>query len=99
VRGGETTKITFCKGSAVLAGHSRSAFSITYGGNSLLGGTMEFCRRSTNFRGPINRKTIEFMRRAKKEELPSVLSGGIRFALPPYGFVGQISESIIRRYR
>jgi hypothetical protein len=35
--------------------------------NSLLGETMEFCRRSTNSRGPINRKAMEFMRRAKME--------------------------------
>src|SRR5215469_12855424 len=28
---------------------------------------MEFCGRSTNLRGPINRKTMEFIRRAKPE--------------------------------
>jgi hypothetical protein len=40
---------------------------MTCGKNSLLGETMEFCRRSTNSRGPINRKAMEFMRRAKME--------------------------------
>jgi hypothetical protein len=33
--------------------------------NSLLGGTMEFCRRSTNSNGRINRKAMEFLSAAK----------------------------------
>jgi hypothetical protein len=45
--------------------HNRTAFSITSEKNSLLGGTIEFCRGSTNSRAPINRKTTESMRRAK----------------------------------
>src|SRR5271169_5579196 len=36
--------------------------STTCTANSLLSGSMEFCRRSTNSSGLINRKTIEFVR-------------------------------------
>src|SRR5262249_22402634 len=39
--------------------------SVGYGANSLLGGSTEFRRRSTNLGGPINRITIEFGRDLK----------------------------------
>jgi hypothetical protein len=41
------------------------SISISCGRNSLLSGTMKFCRRSTNSRSPINRKTMKFIQRAK----------------------------------
>jgi hypothetical protein len=65
--GRKQRKSHFCSGIAAMAAYHRSAFTITCGRNSLLSGTMEFCCRSTNSRGPISRKTTEYMRRAKME--------------------------------
>jgi hypothetical protein len=66
-RGENNENHTFCNEVGAMIPYESAAFSITCKKNSLLGGTMEFCRRSMNSRGPINRKTTEFMRRAKME--------------------------------
>ena len=60
-------KSRFCNGIDAIAACNGSAFSIICGRNSLLTGTMEFCRRSTNSHGSINRKTMEFMLCPKME--------------------------------
>src|SRR6516164_1936630 len=52
--------------------------SIACAENSLLGGTMEFCRRTTNLRGRINRKTMEVLRRAKTANYQHFLALEVR---------------------
>ena len=55
----------FCHKTATAAGYNRPLFQELTSANSLLGGSMEFLRRSTNSNRPNNRKTTEFERAAK----------------------------------
>jgi hypothetical protein len=64
-RGRNTTKIVLFAAKGHSGRVQSPVISATYAANSLLSGSIEFCRRSTNFSRPNNRITMEIVREVK----------------------------------